>query len=58
MKSNDLERLAMLWRYAEDYYLETRSGWQKDRLYRFQKSLNLTENETKEIEEICYSIGI
>jgi hypothetical protein len=53
-----LNRLADLWRYAENYYLKTRSGWQKDRLYRIQKSLNLNNEQQKYLEDLCYSMGI
>jgi hypothetical protein len=53
-----LDRIAKMWRNAENYYLETGSGWQKDKMYKIQKSLNLNEWQTKEIEEICYSMGV
>ena len=53
-----LDRLAYLWRYAENYYIETHSGWQKDRLYRIQKSLKLNEEQQQYLEDLCYSMGI
>jgi sialic acid synthase SpsE len=53
-----LDRLAYLWRRAENYYLETQSGWQKDRLYKIQKALELNEEQTKYLEDLCYSMGI
>ena len=56
--SNAILRLSYLWRSAEDYYLETRSGWQKDRLYRFQKSLGLTLKEKQHLENLCTSMGV
>jgi hypothetical protein len=54
----DIDKLADLWRQAENYYIATGSGWQKDRLCRFQKSLKLSEKQINELEEICYSMGI
>ena len=53
-----LERLSYLWRRAENYYLETGSGWQKYRLRRIQDSLNLNEEQTAYLEDLCYSMGI
>jgi sialic acid synthase SpsE len=53
-----LDRLAYLWRKAENYYLETQSGWQKDRLYKIQKALELNKEQTKYLEDLCYSMGI
>jgi len=53
-----IEKLAYLWRYAENYYLDTGSGWQKNRLYKIQKSLDLSDEQTKELEEICQSMGV
>ena len=55
---NVLDRIAFMWRNAENFYLETGSGWQKDRLFKIQKSLNLNEWQTKEIEELCYLMGV
>jgi hypothetical protein len=53
-----LERLSYLWRRAENYYLETGSDWQKYRLRRIQDSLNLTEEQTQYLEDLCFSMGI
>lgn len=53
-----LNRLAYLWRYAENYYLETRSGWQKERLYRIQKALDLNEEQQIYLEDLCSSMGV
>ena len=53
-----IEKLAYLWRYAENYYLHTGSSWQKDRLFKIQKKLQLSEIQTKELEDICWSMGV
>ena len=58
MRIGLIERLAYMWRTAENYYLLYNSGWQKDRLFRLQRKLNLTEGEIKELEDICWSMGI
>jgi len=47
MRIGLIERLAYMWRTAENYYLLYNSGWQKDRLFRLQRKLNLTEGEIK-----------
>jgi len=55
---NVLNRLALLWRHAENYYLRTGSGWQKDRLYKVQQRLNLNEKQQQYLEDLCNSMGI
>lgn len=50
--------LADKWREAENYFLETESDSEKWKVKEYQDSLNLTDEEKKELYEICNSMGV
>jgi hypothetical protein len=58
MRNKLIEELAYKWRYAENSYLETKSDNEKRKVLKYQNSLNLTEEEIKELHEICNSMGV
>ena len=53
-----IERLAYLWRKAENYYLDTDSDWQKERLRKIQNNLELNDEHLQILTEYCDSYGI
>ena len=53
-----LERLAYMWRRAENYYLKTMSDWQKQRVAKIQAHLKLNQEQTMKLQSICNSMGV
>lgn len=55
---NKIEKLASMWRKAEDNFQETEDDKQKLEVLEYQKKLNLTTSEEKELNDILQSMGV
>ena len=58
MREKLIEKIANMWRGAENVYLETEDDTEKFKVLKFQAEQNLTEEELKEIINICKSMGV
>lgn len=58
MRNKLIEKLANKWRKAENSFLETEDDSEKIKVLEEQEKADLTEEETKELNEICNSMGI
>ena len=58
MRDKLVEKLAEMWRKAEDYFIETESDSKKWKVLEYQESLNLTKEEEEELNLTLDSMGV
>lgn len=58
MRNELIEKLAFMWRKAENRYLETDDDLEKWKVKEYQDTLKLTDEEIEELNSICCSMGV
>lgn len=58
MRNKLIEKLAMMWRNAENHYLETEDDSKKWKVKEYQDKQNLTDEEEELLYGICNGMGV
>lgn len=58
MRNKLIQKLSERWRRAENYFLETENDIEKVKTKNYQDRLNLTKEETQELNRNLDSMGI